>query len=86
MVILPSSMSLTVALQGAVAPDSAQPSCAGFPPAAEQGPWAAAMEHFANHACVNHGEGWVDVCPVHQWQWLSKDRMSWLRPFWMIPI
>lgn len=76
MVILPSSISLTVALQGTVAPVSAHSSCAGSPPAAEQGLWAAAVEHFANHACVNHGEGWVHVYPVHRWQWLNKDRMS----------
>lgn len=38
-VILTSSISLTVALQGAVAPVCAHSSCAGFPPAAEQGLW-----------------------------------------------
>lgn len=53
MVIIASSVSLTVALPGAVAPVSAHPSCAGFPPAAEQGSGAAALEHFAHLACVS---------------------------------
>lgn len=86
MVILTSSISLAVALQGAVAPVSAHPSCAGFPPAAEQGLWSCC--HGAPcKPCLNKctERGWVDVCPLYGWRWLNKDRMSWWRPFWMVP-
>lgn len=62
MVILPSSLSLAVALQGTVAPVSAHPSSASFPPATEQGLWGCCHGAFCKPClckCTERGGGCV---------------------------